>query len=318
MLSHQLADSTKGAYAAKWAAFLAFCQTSGYPFLPTTTETVACYVGELYERGTVAPGTIQNYLTPINSAHAMLGMAKPAVGPLLMAVRSGFARLYADAHDGLRSKKAPLPASALMRIVTLGLETSDVGIRRRAAGLALTALTFARPGGGANLRHKDVTLTTTSMAIQIANYKHGARANRERLHIRIPRRKGGQSDRAYELVYNHVAAVKAATTVDYQPLFSPVNDFAPLPTEVATAWMREGIYLCNIATPDGCVYSGHSLRSGAATAARSIGCELDLIATLMGMKKKDTSTVSASYVDALCQADNDARELYDRYLPTER
>lgn len=268
MLRSQLADFTKSAYAAKWDTFVALFQASGYPFLPNTTEMVACHVGELYERGTVAPGTVQNYLTPIIAAHAMVRIDKTAVGPLLMALRAGFASLYADSHGGLRNKREPLPAAELMRMVNLGLDTTDVGLRERLAGLALTALTFALPDGGANLRDQGVIVTSASMAIQIANYKNGARTNREWLHIRIPRRRGAQQDRPWKLVYTHVAAVQAATSDPNQPLFAPIGTTALLPTEVATAWMRKAINLLNIPTPAGCVYSGHSLRSGAATQHR--------------------------------------------------
>eukprot|EP00168_Porphyra_purpurea_P019570 TRINITY_DN7860_c0_g1_i1.p4 TRINITY_DN7860_c0_g1~~TRINITY_DN7860_c0_g1_i1.p4 ORF type:complete len:113 (-),score=14.65 TRINITY_DN7860_c0_g1_i1:1169-1507(-) len=110
MLGNQLAGSTLDTYAIKWCAFVDFCQYSSYPSLPTTTEVVACYVGELYERGTVARGTIQNYFTPINSVHALLQLPKPAVGPLLTAVRHGFAHLHANANGGLRAKRVARPA----------------------------------------------------------------------------------------------------------------------------------------------------------------------------------------------------------------
>lgn len=183
MLADQLADSTKDAYANKWANFVGFFEASGYPFLPTTTEVVACWVGELYERGTVAPGTLQNYLTPINAVHALYRMDKPAVGPLLLAVRHGYARRYADSHGRLRDKRVPLPAVDLMRMVGLGSATPVPALRWRMAGLALSALTFCRPGGGANLRLQDVTLRASHLLIQVPNYKHGDRANRERLVI---------------------------------------------------------------------------------------------------------------------------------------
>eukprot|EP00170_Pyropia_yezoensis_P004930 contig_20101_g4944 len=80
--------------------------------------------------------------------------------------------------------------------------------------------------------------------------------------------------------------------------------------------MRESLYMLNIETQAGGTYSGHSLRSGAATRSHSYGCELNLIATLMGMKDIYTSTGSASYVDAGTQADEYARELNNRYLPS--
>lgn len=108
-MSLALAESTKGNYANKWVAFVSFCQASGYTYLPATTETVACYLGFIFERGTVAPATLQGYLTPINAVHALMQMERPAVGPLLVALRHGYARAYAIISGGLRVKRVPLP-----------------------------------------------------------------------------------------------------------------------------------------------------------------------------------------------------------------
>jgi len=318
MLADQLADSTKDAYANKWGNFVGFCEASGYPFLPTTTEVVACWVGELYDRGTVAPGTLQKYLTPINAVHALYSTEKPSVGPLLLAIRHSYARRYAETHGGLRDKRVPLPAAALMRMVSAGMATTDPALRRRMAGLCLSALTFCRPGGGANLRLMDVTLGTSHLLIQVPNYKHGARANRERLVIRVARRPAPARDSAYDLVRRHVAAMQRTSARPDQYLFTPVGDYKPLPSELATAWMREGIAMLGIPTPAGCTYSGHSLRSCAASSARAIGVGLDAIATLMGMRNKDTTTVTAVYVGALTLPDDAARELFDRYLVLRR
>ncbi|KAK1866784.1 hypothetical protein I4F81_009299 [Pyropia yezoensis] len=318
LLSLALAESTKGNYANKWVAFVSFCQASGYTYLPATTETVACYLGFIFERGTVAPATLQGYLTPINAVHALMQMERPAVGPLLVALRHGDARAYANISGGLRVKRVPLPAAALLRFANLGLTTADAGLRRRLAGLVMTGLTFSRPGGGANLRRKDVSLTGDSIKVQIMDYKHGARTDRERILINLPRRSGGRDDAPFRLVHMHLSAIAMATADGDQPCFSPVGDHLPLPTEVATVWMREAIYLFDVHPPDGGMYAGHSLRACAATSYRSIGGELDACAQLMGMKDKSTDVVSASYVDALVDADDAARELYDRYLRVRR
>ena len=134
----------------------------------------------------------------------------------------------------------------------------------------------------------------------------------------MPRRPAATTDPAYDLVRSHVAAMQLVDARPDQPFFSPVGGLLPLPTEVATSWMREGLTLLDIPTPDACTYSGHSLRSCAATSARAIGLVLDAIATLMGMRNKDTTTVTEIYVDALTAPDDAARDLYDRYLVNRR
>jgi len=309
LLSLALAESTKGNYANKWMAFVAFCQASGYTYQPATTEIVACYLGFIFERGTVAPGTLQSYLTPVNAVHVLMQMERPAIGPLLIALRHGYARAYVNLTGGLRCKRLPLPAAVLHRFAHLGLTTADAGLRRRLAGLVMTGLTFSRPGGGANLRRKEVTLTGDNIKVQIIDYKHGARTDRERILINVPRRGGGKHDAPFRLVNMHMSAVGMATADGDQPCLSPVGDLRALPTEVATVWMREALYLLDVHTPDGGMYACHSLCTGAATGYRAIGGELDACAQLMGMKDKSTDVVSAAYVDALAVADHAAREL---------
>jgi len=107
LLTNQLAGSTRDTYATKWVAFVDFCQANGYPSLPTTTEVVACYIGGLDERGTVAPGTVQKYPTPIHSVHAFLQLPKPAVKPRLAAVRHSFAHKHANENGVLRHCRPP-------------------------------------------------------------------------------------------------------------------------------------------------------------------------------------------------------------------
>jgi len=134
----------------------------------------------------------------------------------------------------------------------------------------------------------------------------------------VPRRGGGKNDAPLRRVDMHLSAVGMATADDDQPCFAPVGDLRPLPTEMATTWMREALYLLEVHPPDGGMYAGHSLRAVAATGYRAIGGQLDACAQLMGMKDMSTDVVSAAYMDALAVADDSARELYDRFLRAQR
>lgn len=89
--------------------------------------------------------------------------------------------------------------------------------------------------------------------------------------IRIPRRPPDTTDPACDLVRAQVTAMHLAGATPDQPLLTPLGDTTPIPTEVEVTWMREGPYVLSIHTPAGCIYSGHSLRSCAATNARAIG-----------------------------------------------
>jgi len=283
LVSLALAELTKGNEANKWVTFVALFQASGYTYLPATNETVACYLGFICERGAVAQGTLQSYLTPFNVVQALMQMERPSIGPLLIALRHGYAGAYVNLTGGLRCKRLPLPAAVLLRFAHMGLTTADAGLRRRLAGLIMTGLTFSRAGGRANLLRKDVTLTGDKIKVAIIDYNHGARTDRERILIDVPRRGGGKHDAPLRMVHMHMSAVGMATADDDQPYFFPAGDLRALPTEVATVWMHDALHLLDVHPPTSGVYAGHSLRAGAATGCRASGGHLDACAQLMGM-----------------------------------
>lgn len=195
-----------------------------------------------------------------------------------------------------------MPPAVLLKMLQIGRTNTNIGRRWRMAGPALTALTFAHPDGGA-IPFQDAFFIHASTVIEIASYKLGARANHEPLVIHIPRRAAHTSDSANDLVHDHVAAVDLAKATPDQDLFTLLRDLTPLPTDVATAWTREGLYLLNAHAPAGVLYSGHSLRAGATANARCVGCSLDAIPSLMGMRDKSNTTVSAIYIYALAEPD---------------
>lgn len=148
----------------------------------------------------------------------------------------------------------------------------------------MTAQTFSRAGEGANLPRKDVSLGRDHIHVQIPDYKHGGRTDRERILIDIKRRPRPKTDAPFEYVYELFTAVKLCTADADQPCFNLMGDMRALRTKVATVRMREGLHVLYVDAPEGAVYSSHSLRALTATAYRSIGEELEAIAQLMGKK----------------------------------
>jgi len=88
----------------------------------------------------------------------------------------------------------------------------------------------------------------------VANFKHGARAKRERLMTGVPRRVAGAANSAYDLVRCHVTAMTLAGAAPDQNLFTPIGDKSGLPTDVATAWLRQRLYLIHEQAHDGCIF----------------------------------------------------------------
>lgn len=123
-----------------------------------------------------------------------MGWYKPAVGPLHVAERQGYARAYAILHLGLRAKPLALPTAVLIRFARLELTTEDVELRRSLAGLTMTALTFSRPGDRVNLLHDDVALYEDAIPFEKPDCKHGGRTDRERILMDVQRRPRSKPD----------------------------------------------------------------------------------------------------------------------------
>lgn len=143
MLSRSVADRTADNYQRTWQRFTAFCTAAQRDPLPAAPATVACYVGTLLRRGTIAPSSLGNYLTPINTRHAAAGLERSDVGRLMQPIRIGYARLTAEADGALPHTRRPLPAPVMWRVVELALATPDLAWRVRFAAL-VAAFVVAR------------------------------------------------------------------------------------------------------------------------------------------------------------------------------
>ena len=146
MLTHALADTMADGYERQWRRFARYCEDEGVSALPAAPTTVVCYLGTVLRRGTVSPGSLQNYLSPINTRHASVGLPRPALGHLVHSARTGFARLFSAAAGALPETRRPLPAPVMWRIVTLALHDPDVSWRERWAALVTTFLVNRRTG----------------------------------------------------------------------------------------------------------------------------------------------------------------------------
>ena len=79
--------STWRSYASKLQRWLDFCKRARVQAVPAKTEHVLCYLGSLYSEGRIHAGSLQPYLSAINSFHADLGFERPALGHAVKLLR---------------------------------------------------------------------------------------------------------------------------------------------------------------------------------------------------------------------------------------
>jgi len=82
-------------YAGKLKRWEDFCAQAGVRPFPAQPAHVLCYLGYLQEEGVVKAGSLQPYLSAINSWHADMGLAKPAVGQAINMLRRGYGEVRA-------------------------------------------------------------------------------------------------------------------------------------------------------------------------------------------------------------------------------
>ena len=91
--------------------FVNFCQevvpAAGFPPLclcPASALTVALYLGHLSEEERVHHGSLQPYLSAINSFHQDMGFERPAIGHLVTAIRHGFGEYEGEMDPDRRQR----------------------------------------------------------------------------------------------------------------------------------------------------------------------------------------------------------------------
>ncbi|KAK1860093.1 hypothetical protein I4F81_002683 [Pyropia yezoensis] len=118
----------------------------------------------------------------------------------------------------------------------------------------------------------------------------------------------------YDPVLRFLAAYRADFLAAGGRLFAPL--FAPPGTTLGprstSRWLRLALSCLGVKPPIGTRWRGKSIRSGAATAANSVGVPLPVVAAYM--EHKDTATTARHYVDARALPTDAAWDFFGRYI----
>ena len=171
-------DSTWRSYSGKLQRFIDFCEhvvpQYGLPpvaALPARPAYIYAYIGYLYEEGAVHAGSLQPYLSAINSWHADMGFEKPAVGHIIQRLRHGFGDLEGDLNSASVASRRPIPASVMYQLLQLARNARyHVNARsvRRAATASVLAFAFMLRGDSlVQLRRRDVTISSQGLVLRL-------------------------------------------------------------------------------------------------------------------------------------------------------
>lgn len=254
------AENTLKAYRSDWAAFISFCERRQVASLPAAPATVAAYAADAAR--TLKANTVERRLTAISQVHQLAGCANPVEDKLVRTVMAGIRRVKGTAQQG----KEPLSPEVL-RSMFINREPHDLRTVRDRALLLIGFAGALRRKELVQLRFEDLRFTEGGVVVTIPQSKTDQQGEGQTVGIPF----------GSHLQSCPVLALEAwldRARITSGPLFPVIGRWG---TEVGVKPICDHQLAkivkrhAELAGLDPALYSGHSLRSGLATAAAAGG-----------------------------------------------
>ena len=316
-LSHSLTGTTADNYGKHWARFVRWCeQQPDKPApLPAKTPTVLRWLaGDVTARDTVRAGSLQPYLSALNRVHTDLDYDPPALGHGVRQYRRGLA--HQQGADGRAARRVYLPPPIMEQVLlwSLSLNLKVATPRERAAFRAAVAATFtfcffARGATGAALRAEHVRRSVTGITVTLESEKGKAQSWDSRTFTLPPGAVPGLAD-----LLSKWEAFRGRCKPRDSYYALPGERRRTFPASQVDTWLREILAHLDVQPPAGELWSGHSLRKGAASGAAAIGVALDRICWCGGWSVHGKAV--HDYIDPTCPSSAAGRRFFGWLLPT--
>jgi site-specific recombinase XerD len=257
------AANTRKAYRIDWDDFVAWCQEHGTEPMPTTPETIAEYLVHLAEAGAKV-ATIQRRLASLSVAHQMRGYEhhNPVRSGLVTTTLQGIRRTLGTAQ----AQKAPLVTPDLTRLVAACAQLPPLLAARDPALLLVGAAGGFRRSELVALDVTDVVETRGGLELTV----RWSKTDQEGAGAVVPVPYGSHPETC---PVRALRAWLAISGISAGPLWREVDRHGNLGAARLHADSVGRIIkrACALAGLEPAHYSGHSLRSGMATAAAAGG-----------------------------------------------
>lgn len=274
-LSESIPENTKRAYASDWAGFADWCDEKGVVPMPAHPATIAAYLAD--ESAHCKPSTLRRRLAAIGRMHGINGHANPCTAEAVKGTMRGIERSFGIAQ----ASKAPATRSKIEQMITRFPTNTLDGLRARALLLTGFAGAFRR-SEMCELRCEDLKWTPEGVVISVRRSKTDQR--------------GKGMMKAIPFVPGDLCAATAikawmtAADIDSGPLFRGfTRNGRPKPTALSdhavAVIVKEAARKCGLNPND---FSGHSLRAGHVTEARSLGVADAQTMATTGHKRVET------------------------------
>lgn len=252
------APATRRAYKSDWECYVAWCEAAGLPSIPAAPQTIAAYLATKAQ--TLRVATLERRLATIATAHRLAGHQLDTRHPGIRETMRGIKRQ----HGSAQRQAAPVTCDLVKRMADT-CDGSLIGLRDK----AMLLLGFA----GAFRRSEMVALET-------ADFEETAEGLRITIrHSKTDQAREGQvigivrSGSSYCPV-GALAAWLSAAGIGEGPVFRNVNRHSQIGEGLSDKTVSLVVKArAEAAGLDPARFSGHSLRSGLATSAASMGIE---------------------------------------------
>lgn len=267
------AASTRRAYRADWRDFSTWCERYRLDALPAAAPTVAAYLTDLADGGKKA-STLGRRLAAIAFAHKAAGHDSPTKSALVEATAAGIRREIGTAQTG----KAPVVTEDI-RAMLAGLPEGAKGVRDCALLLIGFAGAFRRSELVA-VNVEDVEFVTSGLVVTVRRSKTDQEGEGMRKAIPFGRQEATCPVRALQ-------AWLASATITTGAVFRGVDRHGRVLNRLSDRGVARAVKdAAEGAGLDPTRYSGHSLRSGLATAAAMAGVSERVIMAQTGHKSE--------------------------------
>jgi integrase len=252
---HAKAPNTLRAYRTDWADFRAWCELHRLEPPPATPETISLYRADLASTHKVS--TLIRRLSGISQAHQAAGVPTPTTAAQVRLVFQGIRRTLGSAPD----QKHP----AITADVRAMVGTLEPGSLRGARDRALLLVGFAgafRRSELVSLDVGDVTFSSDGLVVRLRRSKTDQEARGRTVGLPF-------GSNPLTCPVRALRDWLERATIAHGPIFRPVDRHGTIkPTRLTDQSVALIVKRCATAVGlDRRRYSGHSLRSGLATAA---------------------------------------------------
>lgn len=239
--------------------------------------------------------------------HEDLDLPKPALGAMVTGWRRGLAHM--QGADGREARRVYLPAHvvacALDWALALDLSAAapaQIAVFRAAVAVVFTFSFFARGATGAALQVQHVRRSIAGLTITLEHEKGRARERYARVLTLPPDAVPG-----LEPLLNKWEGFRGVAD-SRRCYYALPGERAAFPSTQIDGWLRELLGHLDFAPPAGELWSGHSLRKGAASGASATGVGLDRICWCGGWSI--LSRAVHDYIDPTCPTSLAARRFF--------